>query len=210
MRAEIVVSSLPTTVYMKLAPEDCTPFIGDIRYTSVISAICATRQPVVPDFYWMNLTSGATNASGLFRLSSLNPSIGGEGESCFNFVNHLPGPEHEYFRRGDDELVSGYLRDFRTVFGFDLDPLWFRISRIPRYSPIFVRGYRNPPVRSASFANLFFAGNYRTFPSIASTGTALWSGLEAATEIMRESGGENSLQAEAKAFRLRSMPRADG
>jgi hypothetical protein len=52
------------------------------------------------------------------------------------------------------------------------------------YSPVFLRGYRNPPVRSESWPNVFFAGNYRTFPSIASTGTALQSGLDAAASAL--------------------------
>ena len=46
------------------------------------------------------------------------------------------------------------------------------------YSPVFGRSFRNPPIRSASWENVYFAGNYRTFPSIVSTGTALGSGLE--------------------------------
>ena len=46
------------------------------------------------------------------------------------------------------------------------------------YSPVFFRHYRNPPIRSTTWSNLWFAGNYRTFPSIVSTGTALGSGVE--------------------------------
>jgi protoporphyrinogen oxidase len=208
LRAEVLISSLPTTVYSAMAPADQTPGLDGIRYTAVISAICATRQIVEPDFYWMNLTSGETNASGLFRLSSLNPTIGGPGESCLNFVNHVQSAQDEYFQRSDDELMAGYLDDFRQVFGFNLDPLWSKISRIPRYSPIFVRGYRNPPLVSPTYRNLYFAGNYRTFPSIASTGTALRSGIEAAQEILRERGAESDLPGLVDAFRLRSMPRA--
>jgi protoporphyrinogen oxidase len=205
---ELVVSSLPTSIYTAMAPHDDSPGLKDIRYTAVISAICATMQPVRPDFYWMNLTARDTNASGLFRLSSLNPSIGGPDESCLNFVNHVRSAEDDYYGRSDEELMAGYLEDFRSIFGFRLQPLWSRISRIPRYSPIFVRGYRNPPVRSTTYGNLYFAGNYRTFPSIASTGTALRSGLQAAEEILRERGGDGGLADAAGSFRLRSMPRA--
>jgi uncharacterized protein with NAD-binding domain and iron-sulfur cluster len=62
------------------------------------------------------------------------------------------------------------------------------LSRIPLYSPIFTRNYRNPPPRSTTFSNVHFAGNYRTHPSVASTGTALQSGLECAERILREHG----------------------
>jgi hypothetical protein len=75
------------------------------------------------------------------------------------------------------------------------------------YSPVFVRDYRNPPVRSASWPNLYFAGNFRTFPSIATTGTALGAGLEAAGALLSDLGQESSLLVAAEAYRLRSMRR---
>ncbi len=84
----------------------------------------------------------------------------------------------------DEELLAGYRDDFRRIFGFEIEPFWTRLTRIPMYSPVFVRGYRNPPLRSATWDNVYFAGNYRTFPSIASTGTALGSGLDAARAIL--------------------------
>jgi hypothetical protein len=62
-------------------------------------------------------------------------------------------------------------------------------------------------VRSASWENLYFAGNYRTFPSIVSTGTALRSGLEAGAAILSDLGHTTGLPAAAAAFRLRAMPR---
>jgi hypothetical protein len=74
------------------------------------------------------------------------------------------------------------------------------------YAPIFERGYRNPPVQSSTFANLYFAGNYRTHPSIASTGTALGSGLEAGQSILRAHGQQSDLPKLASSFRLRAMP----
>jgi uncharacterized protein with NAD-binding domain and iron-sulfur cluster len=51
---------------------------------------------------------------------------------------------------------------------------------------VFGREYRNPPVRSETWRNVYFAGNYRTFPSVASTGTALASGLEAARAVLED------------------------
>jgi hypothetical protein len=75
------------------------------------------------------------------------------------------------------------------------------------YSPVFVRDYLNPAVRSATWQNLYFAGNFRTFPSIATTGTALGSGLQAAAALLSEHGQESSLSTAAESYRLRAMPR---
>jgi protoporphyrinogen oxidase len=206
LAAELVVSALPTDIYAAMAPREATAGIADIHYTAVISAVCAAQQTIEPDFYWMNLASLDCNASGLFMLNSLNPSIGHQGEACLNFVNHVQSSGREYFSRTDDQLMAGYLDDFEKIFGQELRPRWSRVSRIPRYSPVFIPGYRNPPVRSATWRNVYFAGNYRTFPSIASTGTALWSGVEAADEILREHDLRSELPAEIERFRLRSMP----
>ena len=142
------------------------------------------------------------------RLESLNPSIGAPGDACINFVTHLPDRKHSAYGRSDEELISGYLDDFRRLFGFDLEPFWTHLTRLPMYSPVFRLGYRNPPVNSTSFRNVYFAGNYRTFPSIASTGTALGSGVDAAAAVISDQGGQSALPQAIRRFRLVAMPKA--
>jgi protoporphyrinogen oxidase len=205
---DLYVSTIPTEVYRKLITADETAHLQSIRYTGLLSVVCATRQVVRPEAYWVNLASLDHTACGIFLLNALNPSIGGPGETCVNFVTHLENRDRPLFHEPDAELVERYRTDFRQVFGFELEPFWTHVARVPMYSPIFHRSYRNPPVRSGSWRNLYFAGNYRTFPSIVSTGTALRSGLEAGTVILEDQGGHTSLPAAAAGFRLRTMPRA--
>jgi hypothetical protein len=83
-----------------------------------------------------------------------------------NFVTHLESRDRALFRAPDEQLLQRYRNDFRDVFGFELDPFWTHVARVPLYSPIFYRSYRNPPIRSQIWRNLYFAGNYRTFPSM--------------------------------------------
>jgi protoporphyrinogen oxidase len=156
----------------------------------------------------MNLASLDCTAGGFFLLNSLNPTIGEPGDACVNFVSHLPGRDHPLFRASDQEILAAYGADFRRVFGFEFEPFWTHIARVPMYSPIFRKHYHNVPIRSATWKNVYFAGNYRTFPSVVSTGTAMWSGLEAGHEILADLGVASAMTAEAKAFRLASMPRA--
>ena len=201
IEADLVVSSVPTETYMAFVPEDQTPHLSSIRYTALISVICASRKAVSPDFYWMNLASLDRSACGIFLLNSLNPDIGGPGDSCVNFVTHLNSRSRDFYNRSDEELLAGYLADFKAIFGFDLEPHWTHVARVPMYSPVFARGYRNPPVRSHALSNLYFTGNYRTFPSVASTGTALHSGLETADAILEAHGRSAGLAAAARGFR---------
>lgn len=208
LKGDRFVSTIPTEVYLRLVERDDTPHLGAIRYSALISVVCATRQAVRPEIYWTNLASPATTAGGIFQLSALNPTIGSPGDACVNFVTHLGGRDRPLFGLADDLLLSAYLRDFREVFGFELEPFWTHIARVPMYSPVFTRGFRNPPVRSASWGNLYFAGNYRTFPSIVSTGTALASGLEAGEAMLEDLGLRTDLTTAARSFRLRAKPRA--
>jgi protoporphyrinogen oxidase len=207
LHADVVVSTIPAEVYTGMVEAESTPNLDAIRYTAMISVVAATRQRIAPDFYWMNLISPRLHACGIFLLSSLNPTIGEAGDTCVNFVTHLRSRDDPFFRHSDAELLDAYREDFREIFGFELEPFWTHITRLTMYSPIFVRSYRNPPVRSATWRNVYFAGNHCTFPSVASTGTAMGSGMEAAESVLADLGRAGGLRAEVAGFRLRSMPR---
>ncbi len=107
VEGDAFVNTIPTEVYRRFAPIDDTPALPEIRYTAIVSAICVTSQPVRPEFCWMNLASLDCSASGIFRLESLNPSIGGPGETCLNFVTHVPHRDDPFLARSDDELRQG-------------------------------------------------------------------------------------------------------
>ena len=207
--ADLFVSSLPTEVYLSLVPGDETEHLAAIRYSALISVVCATRRHIEPDFYWMNVATPGHTACGIFVLSSLNPTIGRPGDACVNFVTHLNGRHRPLFRASDDELLAAYAADFRSVFGHELDAFWTNVARVPMYSPVFTPSFRNPPIRSRSWRNVYFAGNYRTFPSIVSTGTALGSGVQAAEAILADRGRSTEIPGLIDAFRITAMPRAD-
>jgi protoporphyrinogen oxidase len=199
--ADLFVSTMPTEVYTRLLA-DCTPGLSRIRYTALLSVVSAIRRRLRPDFYWMNLASTGHTAGAIFVLSSLNPTIGEPGETCVNFVTHLNGRHRQLFDLPDDQLLARYAEDFERVLGAKLQPVWTHVSRVPMYSPVFDTDWRNPPVRSVSWRNLYFAGNYRTCPSVASTGTALQSGVEAGDALLHDIGGQTDLPTAIERFRL--------
>jgi protoporphyrinogen oxidase len=206
LKADKVVSAVPTEVYLDLVA-DRTPSLQSIRYTALVSAVCATTQRVPEDFYWLNLSSLRHTAAGLFVLSSLNPTLGAPGETCLNFVTHLQRRDDPLFTMDEHELWQKFDLDFEALFGTRLARRWSHVSRVPLYSPVFGRDYTEPPLRSHTWENVFFAGNYRTFPSVASTGTALISGLQGAQAVLQSLGRDTSLPREAGAYRLRHKPR---
>jgi protoporphyrinogen oxidase len=182
--ADVVVSAMPTDVLARLLPDESQ--VDSIGYSALLSLVCGVCQEIPDDFYWLNLLSPKQTACGLFLLSALNPTIGREGEHCVNFVTHLRGADQPLYRASEDELMAHYVRDYRDVFGLTLQPDWVHLSRIRTYSPIFGPAYRNPDIRSPQWNNLYLTGNYRTYPSVASTGTALRSGLETAGKVIAD------------------------
>jgi len=184
LRGDLFVSALPTVVWCALAPDEATPALREVRYTALVSAIAAAPADGLPDFYWLNCLDPGSAASGLFRLDGLDPSLARPGEAILNFVTHLPGRDDERFAAGDETWLARFGADFTRLFRRPFRPRWTRVNRLGLYSPVFRLGYRNPPVRSATFANVWFAGNYRSHPTVASTGTALRSGIEAAEAIV--------------------------
>jgi protoporphyrinogen oxidase len=207
IEGDVFVSTVPAEVYRGLLPEEHTPLLGEIRYSALISVICATRQAVPSKAYWTNLASLDRTAGAIFLLTELNPTIGRPGDTCINFVTHLRGRDRPLFQESDEQLMARYRDDFKAVFGGELDPFWTNIARVPMYSPVFGRHYRNPPMRSSTWRNTWFAGNYRTFPSVVSTGTALGSGVETGTAMLTELGKRSELADAMARFRLRTMPR---
>ena len=122
---------VPTETYARLVGGDRTAEIERIRYSALISMVCATNRRLDPRVYWINLASLDRTACGIFVLSALNPTIGGPGETCVNFVTHLRGRDRPLFRATDEELLSRYRDDFRAVFGFELEPFWTQVDPSP-------------------------------------------------------------------------------
>jgi protoporphyrinogen oxidase len=200
------VSTIPTEILTNLLPEEDSPGIREVEYTALSSVICAVPKRSAPDFYWMNLVALDRAASGLFMLDSLNPTIGNPGESYLNFVTHTRSRKLPFFSQwSEEDLCARYADDHREIFGESLRARWIQVNRIPRYSPVFFRGYRNPSQRSARFRNLYFAGNFCTFPSVATTGTALYSGLEAARAVLGPGAGHENILRSAQQFRQPSL-----
>ncbi len=206
--ADFFVSTIPPEILLKLLPDESSPGMREISYTALSSVICATAQRPNPDFYWMNLVSQDRAASGIFMLDSLNPTLGTVGESYVNFVTHTRSRALPFFSQtSEQELIDRYRADYREVFGEELEARWIQVNRVPMYSPVLVRGYRNPPLKSTSFSNLYFAGNYRTFPSVVTTGTALHSGLEAAEALLAAEPDHVDVMKQVARFRPPSMLR---
>lgn len=185
--AEVVVSTLPIPCFMDIAGRYPDPAVSQMRYTGVVSSVVATRQAVPLRHYWTNFLEPGLSFGGIFRLELLNESLGPPGGSLLNFVRHVGDRGPGSVIHDAPELhLRRFLNDFQRRFGQQLDPLWQHTVVFPWYSPVFVVGYRNPPARSSCWENLYFAGNFRTFPRLATTGTAIESAWRVSAQLLQD------------------------
>ena len=206
---DLFVSTIPTEVYLRLLAGDRTPELERIRYSALISVICATRQP--------GRSARLLDQPGLARSDRLrhlsaelaqshDRTAGGQ----LRQLRHPPSRARPAAVPRDGRRAAGPLPG-RLPAGIRLrrwspsGPTWpgCRCTR-----PCFGRSFRNPPVRSASWENVYFAGNYRTFPSIVSTGTALGSGTRDRRGRAGGSGRSDGAAGHRDGFPPGAMPRA--
>lgn len=181
-----VISTVPPPVLLSLAPELPDPVLRGIHYSAVVSWVLATPDPAGPDTYWTNALRPRLSFGGLFRLDRLNPSLGRAGLRLLNFAAHvMPRRDDPVWGRSDAQAQQAFLDDYAQAFGRPPRIAWSRLTRIPAYAPVAVAGYRNPALRSP-WPGLYLAGNFRTFPAVPTTGTALDSGIETAQAVHRD------------------------
>ena len=150
--------------------------------------VVAARVVLPREFYWMTVLDPGYSVSGLFVLDALNPTLGLPGYRYLNLVTHSRSAASELFSQPDAEILARYERDLHRLVGAPSEVAWRVVNKVRRYSPVLAPSYANPPVRSEARPRVFFAGNYRTFPSVVSTGTAMASGFEAAAAMLDAMG----------------------
>ena len=185
LRSRATIGAIAAPILSNLSRGVEAPSIDKIAYTGVISSVIATRSPVSVDRYWTNILRPKSSFGGVFRLDLLNDSLGHPGVKLLNFCTHVRDrSEGGMLNWTEAQIEDTYLKDYRELFGDQIEPEWSHTSRISHYSPVFVHGYANPAVTHPKLSNLFLAGNHRTFPVLATTGSAMGSGIEAARAAM--------------------------
>jgi protoporphyrinogen oxidase len=189
---DTVVSSVSPVILSRLVQLG-DPILDSITYIDSLSTIVSVPH-VKQDFYWLMCLRPRFLAGGLFNLSNLNPTLGAPGEIILNFFTNVDHGSAA-LKRPDEELLADYAKSYSAIYGEALKVNWFKVNRIPFVSAKYVKGYRNPAVRT-SVEGLYLCGNYMSYPSVTSTGTAISTGLAAAravTDDQRKRGNRHEL-----------------
>jgi protoporphyrinogen oxidase len=175
LEADYVISTVSPPILKRIVDLK-DPLMDKIEYIDSISTIISVKK-TAQDFYWLVCLSPRKFMGGLFNLSDLNPKLG-KNEIILNFFTNVDRGS-ELLKKSDDELIATYKKEYKEIYGEELKINWYKINRIPYVSAKFVKGYRNPAIQT-KIDNLLLAGNYRSYPSVTSTGTAIQTGIEAA------------------------------
>jgi len=81
--------------------------------------------------------------------------------------------------------LASYKGTYKKIYGEELQINWYKINRIPYVSAKYIKGYKNPHART-KVRGLYLTGNYMSYPSVTSTGTAIATGIETAQIIITD------------------------
>lgn len=150
----------------------------EVEYISSYSLIAGV-DTVTFDDYWTIAHTPRRSFGGCFVLSNLNTTLlTGQDKSVINCFVNVP---YNKFDLNDEEFAHLCKVDLENMLGKDINFNWFKVTKINATSPIFLKGYKN--YESRYNKNLYFAGIYKTFPSLSSTGTAIEDGKKVAKLI---------------------------
>lgn len=181
---EIIINTAPPPVFKKFFDyqEDK---MNRIEYLDALSLIMEIEEKLPKDFYLLSCLKPRFSFGGIFLLSALNQTLGVKNKTVINFFTTLSSRYEHLRNKSAEELLEIYLDDFQKIFKFKPKPIWYRLNLIADYSPKFLKNYENMDVRS-KIPGLYFAGNYLTYPTITSTGSALASGTKAAQYVLED------------------------
>lgn len=149
--------------------------VSDIEYISSYSLVAGVDTETFKD-YWTVAHTPRFSFGGCFVLDKLNNTLlTKEDKSIINCFVNVP---YKKFNFTDEEFANKCKKDLEVMLNKKINFNWFNVTKINATSPIFLKNYKNE--KEKILDNFYFAGIYKTFPKLSSTGTAIEDGLETA------------------------------
>ena len=180
VKSDFVISTIAPPIFTRIAeiPEEARQLLGKISYKNVMSFVCGSKENRTP-YYWNIILSPHLFFGGIFNHTALYPgNIEKTGNVYYLFKYFNEGDP--LFEESDKSLRKNFTDDLEKFWpGFKSD--WQRLFKMRYSQPVFVRGYKNPPVKLTD--KIYLAGVYREYPAPRTMSAALESGKKAANEI---------------------------
>lgn len=168
MPFDAVVATVPSPIFLRLAPELPAPYADNLRSVEYQSAVCVVLElkHQLTDIYWMNISDRRVPFVGAIEHTNFVPRERYGGKHILYLSNYL-AKSSDLYSLSDDDLVNAYLPHL-TKFNRDFDASWverYRVFRDDAGQPIITTGYSaRIPEHQTPISGLYLANTTQIYP----------------------------------------------
>ncbi|MFH0896503.1 MAG: FAD-dependent oxidoreductase [Candidatus Bathyarchaeota archaeon] len=179
---DAVVLTCPTPESKQLledAPQEVIDQLDTVEYRACL-CLALLLEEKISNYYWVNILDRKIPFIACFEHGNLNPNIKGGLVYAVAYVNQMD----KLWNLADEEIYRLFEEGLKKVFKSSPKVKEWALFRARYGTPIYKVGYRNIAMNPCP--RLYFAGVYRAFPKIRSSGPAIRTGIEAAEKIAKD------------------------
>lgn len=165
------------TIILKDGPPDVVSQLNNIDYRSCLCLVLRLEEKA-SEYYWINILDQKMPFIACFEHTNLNSRIKG---GLLYVVSYMSPSEHNW-KLKDSTIFKIFKEGLEKVFKKTLRVKTWKLFRARYGTPVYRVGYRNIAINP--HPTLYFAGIYRAYPEIRSSGPAIRTGIEAAEKVV--------------------------
>jgi protoporphyrinogen oxidase len=189
LTADVVISTVTTSRFLKMAPWLSGAFVEGIRAIPTVGIFCLflRLEHQVTPFFWVNANDPRVPFAGMIEYTNLNPIPELGGDHILYVPQYLSADDPRYGQT-DEELLRSYT-DALTLIHPAFDRKWIRFHAVfrDRYAqPLCLTDYRtSTPTHETPVPNLFLTDSCQLHPHDRSISGAFGLGRRAAERAVR-------------------------
>ena len=186
--ADVVISTVTTSRFLKLAPGLDGAYAEQLRHIPTIGIFCLflrLSERVTP-FFWVNTNDPRVPFAGMIEYTNLNPLPELGGDRILYVPQYLSADDPRY-AQSDEQVLRTYA-DALALVNPAFDPRWIKFSAVFRdrfAQPICLTDYRTTtPSIQTPVPNLFLTDSCQLHPHDRTISGSFGLGLEAARRAL--------------------------
>jgi len=168
---------------LKGIPAEALSQLKSVKYRACLCLLLRLEQKI-SNYYWVNVLDETIPFVACFEYGNLNPDLN-EGLVYSVAYTDVSSP---LWLSDDKKIYEEFISGLEAVFGSVPHVKSWYLFRSEWGTPIYEVGYKNVEINP--HPRLYFAGVYRAFPEIRSSGPAIRTGVEAAQKIIKDARGK--------------------
>jgi protoporphyrinogen oxidase len=179
VKYDSVVFTCPTPESQHLLKPSLKDIITQLQAVKYRACLCLVLRikETISDYYWVNILDKDLPFIACFEHGNLNLNLDGGLLYVVTYVDST----NELWKSDDQTILKLFVSGLKKVFGRVPNIKSWMLFRTRYGTPIYRVGYQN--ITMNPYPRVYFAGVYRAFPEIRSSGPAIRTGIEAAEKI---------------------------